>query len=150
MNEINCEAVFRKLFGLETSHSHCLYCANVKNMVHFGLLLMLLVSCATVPRSLRDRIVGEWRYADETMTCQYVLSSDGRFNGETTLRGRPLSKFTGLWSVEDKTVLYRYTADKLKRIPAGTIDRDKLLKVEKDSFTVEVADGSRRRYVRVR
>ncbi len=150
MNGTNCKAGFRRLLRWETLHSHCLYCVNVKNSILFGFVAILLVSCATVPLTLHDRLVGEWRYADQVMTCQNVLGPDGRFHGETTFQGRPLSKFTGHWSVEGETLLYRYTSDKLKRIPAGTIDRDKLVKVEKDSITIEVADGSRRRYVRVR
>ena len=150
MNGINCKAGFRKLFRWETLHPHCLYFAYVKNSILCGFVAILLVSCATVSLSFHDRLVGEWRYADQVMTCQYVLSPDGRFHGETTFQGRPLSKFTGRWSVEGETLFYRYTSDKLKRIPAGTIDQDKLIKVEKDTITIEVADGSRRRYVRVR
>ena len=39
-----------------------------------------------------------------------------------------------------------YLSDDLGRIPAGATDRDKLLSVERDSFLIEAADGSRRRY----
>jgi hypothetical protein len=34
-------------------------------------------------------------------------------------------------------------------MPGGTTDRDKLLSVQKDFFTIEAADGSRRKYHRI-
>jgi hypothetical protein len=46
-------------------------------------------------------------------------------------------------------LLYTYVNDELGRIPAGATDRDKLLRVQSDSFLIEAADGSRRQYLRI-
>jgi hypothetical protein len=66
------------------------------------------------------------------------------------LRGKLESKFTGTWDVKGDHLLYSYISDELGRIPAGATDRDKLLSLERDSFLIEAADGSRRRYSRIR
>ncbi len=65
------------------------------------------------------------------------------------LRKKLISKFKGRWSVRDQTVLYSYVSDSLGRIPAGATDRDQLLKINKDSFVIQAANGDRRRYVRI-
>ena len=109
----------------------------------------LLASCASLPSNGRDPLVGEWRYADNLQSCQYHFKKGGRFTGEVRLRKKLVSKFTGTWTVQDDRLLYTYTGDELGRIPAGATDRDKLLSVEKDSFLIEAADGSWRRYMRI-
>ena len=114
------------------------------------LLTCLLASCATVPPPGRDSLVGEWRYVDNLQSCRYHFKKDGHFTGEVRLRGKLASKFTGTWEVQGDLLLYRYLSDELGRIPAGATDRDKLLSMEKDSFLIEAADGSRRRYSRIR
>ena len=114
------------------------------------LISCLLASCPSVPFSTRNLVVGEWRYADNTQSCRYAFQKDGSFTGEVIYRGRLVSKFSGRWAVKDDVLLYNYISDALGRIPAGAIDRDKLLSVQRDSFLIEAADGSRRRYLRIR
>ena len=114
------------------------------------LIISLLASCASVPPHGRDPLIGEWRYADNVQSCRYHFKRDGRFTGEVRLQGNLASKFTGTWDVQGPVLLYSYLNDELGRIPAGATDRDKLLRVERDSFLIEAADGSRRRYSRVR
>jgi hypothetical protein len=114
-----------------------------------ALLLCLIASCAGVgPTS--SSLVGEWRYADRIQACRYVFNTDGSFEGDVVYRTKLIMKFTGRWSVTDGVLLYRYINDALHRIPAGTTDRDKLLSVERDYFIIEAANGSRRKYLRVR
>jgi hypothetical protein len=115
-----------------------------------SLSFCLLVSCAGLPPQVSSRIVGEWRYADEIQSCHYVFALDGTFRGEVIYKGEPFSKFTGTWSVKGDAILYRYTKDALGRIQPGALDRDKLLKVGKDFFIIQAADGNKRRYERVR
>ena len=115
-----------------------------------ALILCLLASCAALQPISRSKLAGEWRYTDKIQTCYYVFKKDGTFNGEVTFHRKLISKFTGRWSVRDDTLLYHYTSDALDRIPAGAMDRDKLLSVQRDFFTIEAADGSRRRYTRIR
>jgi hypothetical protein len=114
------------------------------------LLTCLLASCASLPSEGRNSLVGEWRYVDNLQSCHYHFKRDGYFTGEVRLRGELASKFTGTWDVQSGLLLYNYISDELGRIPAGTTDRDKLLRVQRDSFLIEAADGNRRQYVRIR
>ena len=114
------------------------------------LLACFLASCANLPPKTENSLVGEWRYADNLQSCRYHFQKEGRFTGEVRVRGKLASKFTGTWEVQGDLLLYRYISDELGRIPAGATDRDKLLSVERDSFLIEAADGSRRRYSRIR
>jgi hypothetical protein len=110
----------------------------------------LLASCASLPSDGENSLVGEWRYADKTQSCRYHFQRDGTFTGEVRLKTKLVSKFAGTWAVRGDSLLYTYVDDELGRIPAGATDRDKLLRVQRDSFLIEAADGSRRQYVRVR
>ena len=56
----------------------------------------------------------------------------------------------GQWSVDGDTLFYTYSSDELDRLPAGATDRDKLLSVHPDFFIIEAADGSKRKYLRIR
>lgn len=118
----------------------------------FALVLIsfVIAACSSLPFAKQDSLVGEWRYADNVQSCRYHFKKDGTFSGEVHLRTKLVSKFRGTWAVQDNFLLYRYLADELGRIPAGTTDRDKLLGVEKQAFRIEAADGSRRRYLRLR
>jgi len=116
----------------------------------FALTLFLMASCAGLRSSSRSSLVGEWRYADKIQGCHYVFTRDGRFKGEVVYHAKLISKFTGRWSVDGDALLYTYISDELDRIPAGATDRDKLLSVHGDFFIIEAADGSRRKYLRIR
>jgi len=114
------------------------------------LITYFLASCASLAPQERDSLAGEWRYADNLQSCRYHFKRDGHFTGEVRLQGKLASKFTGTWDVQGDLLLYNYISDELGRIPPGATDRDKLLSVGRDSFLIEAADGSRRRYSRIR
>lgn len=114
-----------------------------------ALLFCLLASCAGL-QSSPNSLVGEWRYADKIQSCHYVFNRNGAFNGDVVYHGKTISKFTGRWAVEQNTLLYTYNGDALDRIPAGATDRDKLLSVQEEFFVIEAADGSKRKYLRIR
>ena len=112
--------------------------------------LLSLAACATLESPSRSRqLVGNWRYADRVQSCRYSFESDGSFTGEVKLRAKLISKFKGRWSVQGETLLYSYLSDALGGIPAGTIDRDALIEIKKNSFVIQAASGDRRRYVRM-
>ena len=115
-----------------------------------ALTVCLLASCAGLPPASSSSLVGEWRYADKIQACHYVFDPNGTFHGDVVYHGKTISKFTGRWSVKRDFLLYAYTGDTLNRIPAGATDQDRLLRVEQESFIIEAADGSRRKYLRVR
>ncbi|MEY2490682.1 MAG: hypothetical protein QOC70_2624 [Verrucomicrobiota bacterium] len=115
-----------------------------------ALTLFLLASCAGLQSRSPSSLVGEWRYADRTQGCHYVFNRHGGFSGDVVYHGKLISKFAGRWSVDGDILLYTYISDALDRIPAGATDRDKLLAVDKDFFVIEAADGSKRKYLRIR
>jgi hypothetical protein len=115
-----------------------------------ALIACLLASCASFSNGARNSLVGEWRYADKIQSCHYSFKKDGSFKGEVSYQGRLVSRFSGRWGVKGDVLSYKYLSDALGRIPAGAIDHDKLLGVQRDSFLIEAADGSQRRYLRIR
>lgn len=116
----------------------------------FALMLCLMASCAGVGSHSPSSLVGEWRYADRIQACHYVFNRDGSFEGDVVYRAKLISKFKGHWSATDDVLFYRYVSDALHKIPAGATDRDKLLSVRREFFIIEAADGSQRKYLRVR
>ena len=115
-----------------------------------ALTLCLMASCAGLRSRSPSSLVGEWRYADKIQACHYFFNRDGSFRGEVIYHAKLISKFTGQWSVDGDTLFYTYSSDELDRIPAGATDRDKLLTVHPDFFIIEAADGSKRKYLRIR
>jgi hypothetical protein len=122
--------------------------ARMKSVLAFTLCLM--TSCASSQLGSPNSLVGEWRYADKIQSCHYVFNRDGSFKGQVVYHAKLISKFTGRWSVVGDSLLYTYISDELGRIPAGATDRDKLLGLNQEFFIIEAADGSRRKYLRIR
>ncbi|MFL6584386.1 MAG: hypothetical protein ACJ8KU_07690 [Chthoniobacterales bacterium] len=118
--------------------------------VHFVGLLLLASCVSPAGGHARRQLIGEWRYADRVQRCQYRFAPDDTFAGEVAYRGKRVSQFAGRWSVRGDKLLYRYTSDALGRIAPGSTDSDRLLAVAENYFEIEAADGSRRRYERVR
>jgi len=96
-----------------------------------------------------SKLVGRWRSTDRQHTAEYAFFDNGTFNGSVTGRGALISKFTGNWSLRAGAILYKYTGDEMKRIPVGTKDSDKLLRIGHDQYIIEAADGTIRTYQRV-
>jgi len=115
-----------------------------------ALIVFCLTSCAGLPSMSQSSLVGEWRYEDKNQSCHYVFKSDGTFKGEVIYHAKLISKFSGRWSVAGAALHYNYIHDALGRIPAGTVDQDKLLTVRKEFFVIEAADGNQRKYLRIR
>lgn len=111
---------------------------------------LMVAGCSNLAATRPSGLAGEWRYIDPIQSCRYVFEKDGTFSGEVTYRGVRVSQFKGKWAVEGDQLRCEYTADVLRRIPPGTRDTDKLLALTKDHFVIEVADGSKRRYARIR
>jgi hypothetical protein len=122
----------------------------LRTKAFLALALCLLASCAGKGPIAQSRLVGEWRYADKTKGCHYVFDRDGSFTGDVVDHGKLISRFAGRWSVDADTINYIYLGDDFDKIPVGATDRDKLINVQGESFTIEAADGSRRKYLRIR
>ena len=147
MPELRPESVYR--LCLPSWQSIVFTFASAMKAV-LALTLCLMASCAGLRSRYSSRLVGEWRYADKIQACHYVFNRDGNFRGEVFYQAKLISKFTGRWSVDGDTLFYTYSSDELDRIPAGATDRDKLLRVHRDFFIIEAADGSKRKYLRIR
>lgn len=95
-------------------------------------------------------MVGKWQTVDQRgIRADYEFLSDGTFSGSVRSDdGFILSQYTGKWQLRGGAILYQYTSDKKGRIPPGTKDRDKVLRIDRDYFVIEAADGSVRKYVR--
>jgi hypothetical protein len=112
--------------------------------------LLLSVACSSLqPLNPAHQLVGSWRYADKIQSCQYSFKEDGSFTGTVKQRDKLVSRFTGRWSVSGQTLHYHYLSDVMGSIPAGATDEDQLLEVKKEFFTIQAANGERRRYVRM-
>jgi hypothetical protein len=120
----------------------------VKTILTFG--AFLVASCSTVGQKTETQLVGSWKTIDPRgNTAAYEFLGNGTFSGSVRSDdGSVMSQYTGRWRLRDGAILYKYTGDKKGRIPVGTKDRDKLLKIDRDYFVIEAADGSVRKYVR--
>ncbi len=114
-----------------------------------ALALFAFASCATSGRIEGNKFAGKWRSSLGPQTAEYLFQSDGTFTGQVRSDGKLVADFAGRWSIQNKTLLYKYTGDRLGQIAPGTLDRDRLLAIEKDHYLIQAADGSRRKYVRV-
>ena len=112
--------------------------------------LLAIASCAAPDLRGRSKLVGEWRYFDDTQSCRYSFKGDGSFSGEVARGKKLVLKFRGRWRVEGDALLYVYQSEAFGRIPPGTTDQDRLLELNKNSFLIQAANGDRRRYLRVR
>jgi len=99
---------------------------------------------------LSDQCRGRVALRRQNPRLPLCFNRDGSFKGEVVYHAKLISKFTGRWSVDGDALLYTYISDELDRIPAGATDRDKLLSVHREFFIIEAADGSKRKYLRVR
>src|SRR5436190_1489067 len=114
-----------------------------------ALFLLSLAACAGVERQRRAELVGHWRYADSTQSCDYSFKPDGSFTGQVRQRTKVVSNFTGQWAVKGDALLYTYVSDVFGRIPPGATDRDQLLEVRAESFLIKATNGDQRRYRRI-
>jgi hypothetical protein len=119
-------------------------------LVLAAFFLLSLAACASVERQSRAQLVGHWRYADSTQSCDYSFKPDGSFTGQVRHRARVVSNFAGRWTVRKDALHYTYVSDVYGRIPPGATDQDQLLEVKPESFLIKAANGDQRRYRRIR
>jgi hypothetical protein len=122
----------------------------VKTILTFG--AFLVASCASVGEKTESKLIGRWHSIDQRgHTAELSFLGNGTFSGSVSGDdGSLISRFTGKWLLRDGVILYQYASDKTGRIRVGTKDRDKLLRIGRDYFVIEAADGSVRKYVRAK
>ena len=115
-------------------------------LIDFKLLLVLgaliLTSCSTVGGREETKLVGRWRSTDQQYRAEYTFFDNGTFNGSVTGGGVLISKFAGKWSRRAGAIFYEYTRDEMERIPAGTRDSYKLLRIGRGQYVIQAADGT--------
>jgi hypothetical protein len=119
--------------------------------------LLLLMALAAVPGRAEDaidpaKLIGEWRHASEEQqqVAHYVFRPDFTFTAELQKDGETQRKFEGRWRIEDGMILYTYDRDSMGQIGGGSRERDRLLRIDESSYTIEGGDGGQRTYWRVK
>lgn len=112
------------------------------------LIFATLGFCLAEPPLETGKLVGTWRYQDKDQVSTYVFHSDGTFNAELQ-RGEKVRKFQGLWAVKEGMITYTYEKDSYGRANS-VIERDRLIRLDESSYTIEAGDRNQRTYWRVR
>jgi uncharacterized protein (TIGR03066 family) len=119
------------------------------------LLLTLLVAflpvCAEQPID-KKKLVGQWRYEDEQqhVVVSYVFRPDGTFTSEMRQNGEQVRKLEGVWGIDGEMLVYTYSKDSLGQGEPGLQERDRLIRIDDSSYTIEAGDKARRTYFRVK
>ena len=98
------------------------------------------------------KLVGEWRYENEAQNqvARYVFRADDTFTAELFQGGESIRKFTGHWNIEEGMIIYTYETDSLEKVFAGARERDRLIRLDESSYTIEGGDGGQRSYWRMK
>ena len=117
------------------------------------LSLILFAPCRADSAFDPTKLVGEWRYENEPQNQQarYVFGADGTFTAELLQGGESLRKFTGRWTIEEgMMIVYTYETDSVAKVGPGSRERDRLIRLDESSYTIEGGDGGQRSYWRVK
>jgi uncharacterized protein (TIGR03066 family) len=119
------------------------------------LLLALLVVFlpARAAQSIdKEKLVGKWRYENEQqhVLVSYVFRPDGTFTSELRQNGEQVRKLEGLWAIDGEMLVYTYTKDSLGQGEPGLQERDRLVRIDDSSYTIEAGDQAQRTYWRVK
>ena len=106
---------------------------------------------AEQPIDKQKLLVGEWRFEDEQqhLLVSYVFRSNGTFASELRQNGEQVRKLEGLWTIEGDKLVYTYTKDSLGQ-GDGLKERDRLIRIDDSSYTIESGDKAQRTYFRVK
>jgi hypothetical protein len=115
-----------------------------------GLLVVFLPARA---QSIdKDKLVGQWRYEDaqQHLLVSYVFRPDGTFTSELRQNGELVRKLEGFWAISGEMLVYTYTNDSRGQGQPGLQERDRLIRIDESSYTIEAGDQARRTYWRVK
>ncbi len=115
-------------------------------------LLAVLAPCRADLSSEEQKLVGVWQYedADSKTIARHTFRADSTYTAELRQGDDLLRKFEGLWRIEGDMIVYTYTSDSLEQIPAGATEKDHLVRVTENSYTIEAGDHLHRTYFRVK
>jgi hypothetical protein len=100
----------------------------------------------------KEKLIGTWRYEDAThhLAVSYIFRPDGRFTSELWQNGERARKLEGLWAIDGEMLLYIYTNDSRGQAQTDLRERDRLIRIDESSYTIEAGDQARRTYWRVK
>lgn len=117
-----------------------------------SLLLFGLAAFAEESSFSKEKLRGHWRYQDEAAktAAEYIFRADDTFTAELRQGGELVRRYDGKWEIQDEWLIYTYEKDSLGQVESGARERDRLLKLDDSSFTVEAGDRNVRTYFRVK
>ena len=125
--------------------------------MNWRVLLLLLMTMAMLSPCKADvspeeqKLVGQWKHETEEGTvARQWFRANGTCMSELRRGDELIRKFEGLWRLDGDMIVYTHTVDSLAQIPVGTEERDKLIRVAEDYYTIEGGDHLERTYFRVK
>lgn len=122
----------------------------------FILLTLLLTSLAArsadeLPADAQ-KLIGHWQYEaqGEAPGARYDFRPDGSFTAELYKGDEVQRTMSGQWKVEEGMIVYTYESDSLSQIASGARERDRLIRVDESSYTIQGGDGGQRTYWRMK
>lgn len=96
-------------------------------------------------------LVGQWRRVDTTqrLTTNITFRQNGTYVGSIEQNGKLTATFSGKWSLESGFLNYEYTASSGIQIPVGTKDRDRVITLTREQYTIQNALGLHETYRRI-
>jgi hypothetical protein len=113
-----------------------------------ALLLCFGASCSRTEEIL-PALVGHWRYVNDERVCDLTFENDGSFSGRIEEGSQVVWRYAGKWHVDRGSIYYLYTFSSLERIPAGSVDQDRIVEVSDDFYMIEGRQHIMRKYYRV-
>ena len=121
------------------------------------LLPLLLVFVAALPSRAEltpeeKKLVGEWRHEGDPgqPVAHCTFRENGTYTAELRQGNKLMRRFEGLWHLDGEMIVYTYLTDSLEQISEGTVEKDQLIRVTDDYYTIEAGDHLHRTYFRVR
>jgi len=119
--------------------------------------LLLLLFVAALPSRAEltpeeQKLVGDWRYESEPgqPVAHCTFRENGTYTAELHKGDELIRRFEGLWRLDGEMIVYTYLRDSLEMISEGAVERDQLIRLTDDYYTIEAGDHVRRTYFRVK
>ena len=113
--------------------------------------MVMIVPSQAGLSSLEKKLVGEWQHEEkEGVMAHYVFRGNGSYTAELRREAELIRRFEGLWRVDGEMIVYTYISDSLAQVPVGTVEKDQILRISNDSYTIEAGDHLQRTYFRVK
>ena len=119
-------------------------------------VLPTLLSAAETDAELKSRMIGtwlsnfEWKNADDpefwvTLRGQDTYGADGQVRGTNVSRRGSMEErveYSGRWDIKEGVLVVEVTEANGGYSQAGTITRDRIIRIDASTLTLEAADGN--------